>query len=51
MTLFLISAHFAVRARADALVRLENEEIDALLQGKTNSNHWRHTEYITVIDL
>lgn len=32
MTLFLISAHFAIRARADALVRLENEEVDALLQ-------------------
>ena len=33
MTLFLISAHFAIRAKADAHVRLENEEVDALLQG------------------
>ena len=38
MTLFLISAHFAIRAKADAHVRLENEEVDALLQGKYKSN-------------
>ena len=38
MTLFLVSAHFALRARVDALVRLENEEIDALLQGKSCLN-------------
>ena len=34
MTLFLTSAYLAIRARANSLVRLENEEIDALLQGK-----------------
>ena len=33
MTLFLTSAYLAIRARANSLVRLENEEIDALLQG------------------
>ena len=34
MTLFLTSAYLTIRARANSLVRLENEEIDALLQGK-----------------
>ena len=33
MTLFLISAYIAIKARSDSLVRIENEEVDALLQG------------------
>ena len=32
--LFITSAFIAIRARANAIVRIENEEIDALLQGK-----------------
>jgi len=34
LILFISSAFISVRARSNAIVRLENEEIDALLQGK-----------------
>ena len=37
MILFLISAYIAIKARSDSLVRLENEEVDALLQGNNYS--------------
>jgi len=37
MTLFLISAYIAIKARSDSLVRIENEEVDALLQAETLS--------------
>lgn len=42
MTLFLTSAYLAIRARMNSLVRLENEEIDALLQDTISVNSATH---------
>lgn len=40
LILFISSAFIAFRARANAIVRLENEDIDALLQGEKKD--WVH---------